>query len=47
MEWYKPRKTIREFQDKSNALAIIAILALGLSMVALFIAIGRDVNDQD
>jgi hypothetical protein len=47
LEWYKPRKAVREIQDKSNALAIIAILALGLSMVALFIAIGRDVNAED
>jgi len=44
LEWYKPRKAIKDFQDKSQTLAMIAILALGLSIVAIFIAIGRDVN---
>jgi hypothetical protein len=44
LEWYKPRKAVKEIQDKSQMLATIAILALGLSLVAIFIAIGRDVN---
>jgi len=44
LKWYKPREAIREAQDKSQTLAMIAILALGLSIVAIFIAIGRDVN---
>jgi hypothetical protein len=46
LKWYKPREAAKEIQDKSQMLATIAILALGLSLVALFIAIGRDVNAE-
>jgi len=45
LKWYKPREAAKEIQDKSQMLATIAILALGLSLVAIFIAIGSGGNN--
>jgi hypothetical protein len=44
MKWYKPREAIQDFQSQSKMLATIAIFALGLSLVAIFIAIGKEYN---
>jgi hypothetical protein len=44
VKWYKPRDAIIEFQTQSKALAAIAILALGLSLVAIFLVIGKEHN---
>ena len=45
MEWRKPRKLIEEkVQKPIQTIAVIAVIALAISAMALFIAMGRDSN---
>lgn len=39
-----PIKAAKELQNQSQMLAVVAILALGLSLAAIFIAMGSGVN---
>jgi hypothetical protein len=41
VKWYKPKEAIAEFQDQSKMLASIALLAIGLSLLAIIIALGK------
>lgn len=45
MEWRKPRKLIEEkVQKPIQTIAVIAVIALAISAMALFIAMGRNGN---
>lgn len=42
MKWHRPIQAYKELNKQYEMLATIAILALGLSLVAIFIVLGKE-----
>lgn len=46
MEWKRPRKLIEEnVQKPIQTIAVIAVIALAVAAMALFVAMGKDTNN--